>query len=85
VVGGRPARDGLRGLSSEGLPGNAGRVSPPRPGQHALPEPRRWHVRGCHPRGARGDGALGVVLPRPRFQQRRMAGPLHRERLRHER
>ena len=37
-------------------------------------------LRGRDARGARGDGALGLVVRRPRLRQRRLGGPLRRQR-----
>ena len=55
-------------------------LSASRARQLALPQPRRRPLRGQDARGARRDGPLGVVVRRARLRQRRLGGPLHRQR-----
>ena len=77
--------NGLRVTSSaafmpEAPPEVKSALPPPRAGQLALPEPGRRPLRGREPRGSRRDGPLGVVVRRARLRQRRLRGPLRRER-----
>ena len=70
----------LPGFKPDASPRDAGDLPPARPRQLALPQPGRRHVRGRDGCGGGGVRALGVVVRRLRFRQRRLGGPLRRER-----
>jgi hypothetical protein len=55
-------------------------LSPPRARQLALPQPGRRPLRRRDARGAGGDGPLGLVVRFARLRQRRVGGPLRRQR-----
>ena len=60
--------------------GRARALSPARSREFAVAKSRQWTLRGQDARGARRDGALGVVVGRARFRQRRLGRSLHRQR-----
>ena len=77
---GRAARDGAARLHARRAAGDPGDLPAPCPRQLALPQPGRRHVRGRHAQGGRRVRPLGLVVRRARLRQRRLGGPLRRQR-----